>query len=84
MRPDRPEPAACNVTGMAEIQTRTLAVPGADLVLGQQATVFPSHHGGFLGGQHPADVRLGDGREPRLGRCLTRRSSSAVPLVRRR
>ena len=22
------------------------------VLLGQQATVFPSHHGGFLGGEH--------------------------------
>jgi hypothetical protein len=31
--------------------TGRTAVATAEL-LGQQATVFPSHHGGFLGGEH--------------------------------
>src|SRR5690606_33688653 len=35
----------------AGVMTGRMAVAAAGL-LGQQATVFPSHHGGFLGGEH--------------------------------
>ena len=42
--------------------------------LGQQATVFPSHHGGFMGGEHgyagkPEDVRREAARGARRLRC---------------
>ena len=40
------------VTVPVTVTDNALAVLGTAALLGQEATVFPSHHGGFLGGEH--------------------------------